>query len=371
VAYAAELCTAPVQPATDSQLDFLSDLNKKRARDGQVRANRIEASAWIEFYLRKRHREALKKLRPEAGDIVQLEDSGGIRHEEVVSIGIDGRIYFRGGHGASAWPDRVTLLSRRTDNSKRARVLKKAALNDASARLNVRHWSLAKQAELRRFEVTAPLTQGDIDQLRNVIDRAQDEKSIQKLLEERPQILAALVGRKPSYVVPRPQMAGIGGARVPDFLIADVDSSGINWVLIELETPRSGVTLKNDNILEEHARKGVSQVEEWREWIQNNLYQARLSHKDGGLGLVDIRPQSKGLVLVGRRALLADNAREVRFAYAEKQRIEVHTYDYLLATLEGAMSFSGPSGLNPYLIQPWRDGDGEQPSTNSEEWLGT
>jgi hypothetical protein len=61
VAYAAELCTA-VQAATDSQLDYISALNKKRARDAEVRANRIEASAWIEFYLRKRHREALEKL---------------------------------------------------------------------------------------------------------------------------------------------------------------------------------------------------------------------------------------------------------------------------------------------------------------------
>jgi len=105
-------------------------------------------------------------------------------------------------------------------------------------------------------------------------------------------------------------------------------------------------------------------------WVQlhslTHLAQARLSHKEGGLGLVDIRPQSKGLVIVGRRALLGDNAKEVRFAYAEKQRIEVHTYDYLLETLEGALNFSGPSGLNPYLIQPWRDGDGKQPGAALE-----
>lgn len=207
-----------------------------------------------------------------------------------------------------------------------------------------------------RFEVTEPLTHDDIDQLRNVIDSAIDERPIQSFLESRPQILAALVGRSFRYVVPRPQMGGIGGQRIPDFLIADVDSAGIHWVLVELETPRSAVTLKNDNLLEEHARKGVSQIEEWREWIQNNLAHARLSHKEGGLGLVDIRPQSKGLVLVGRRSLLGDNAREVRFAFAEKQRIDIHTYDYLLDTLEGTLGFSGPSGLNPYLIPPWRDG---------------
>ncbi len=52
-AYATELCIEPIQPATDSQLEFLSNLNKKRARDPQVTASRIEASAWIDFYLER------------------------------------------------------------------------------------------------------------------------------------------------------------------------------------------------------------------------------------------------------------------------------------------------------------------------------
>jgi hypothetical protein len=108
----------------------------------------------------------------------------------------------------SAFPGRMTLLTKGKNHSKKARALKQVALNDASARSSNRQWSLAKQAELKRFEVTSHLTQGDIDQLRNVIDSAEDEKPIQKFLERRPQILAALVGRRPRYVVPHPQMAG-------------------------------------------------------------------------------------------------------------------------------------------------------------------
>jgi hypothetical protein len=179
-------------------------------------------------------------------------------------------------------------------------------------------------------------------------------------------MLAALVGGRSRFVVPRPNL---GGKRIPDFLIADVDSAGINWVLVELETPVSAVTLKGDRLLEKHARKGVSQVDEWRRWIENNLSLARGSRREGGLGLVDISPRSKGLVLVGRRARLGDNASEVRRPIGENQRIDVHTYDYLLERLEGALSFRGPSGLNPHLIQPWRDGDGEQPGVALEEGL--
>ena len=256
VAYSAELCTEPVQPATDSQLDYLSDLNKKRAGDAEVHASRIEASAWIEFYLMKQHREALEKLRLEAGDIVQIEDSGGVRHEEVASIAIDGRIFFRGGHGASAFADRVTLKCRAANNSAKARALKKATANKAAERSTSREFSRVKELELRRFRVATPLRQEDIDQLRNVIDLATDEKPIQSFLETRPQILAALLGGRSRFVVPRPELAGVGGKRVPDFLLADVDSAGVHWLLVELETPVSSITLKNDNLLEEHARKG-------------------------------------------------------------------------------------------------------------------
>src|SRR5260221_7492451 len=45
-AYSAELCSEPIHPATYSQLDYLSGLNAKRARDSRVRADHTEAGAW-------------------------------------------------------------------------------------------------------------------------------------------------------------------------------------------------------------------------------------------------------------------------------------------------------------------------------------
>ena len=59
---------------------------------------------------------------------------------------------------------------------------------------------------------------------------------------------------------------------IPDFLIGDYDLLGLRWVLVELETPNSSVTLKSSNELEPRARKGVSQLKEWREWLQDNLW---------------------------------------------------------------------------------------------------
>ena len=35
----------------------------------------------------------------------------------------------------------------------------------------------------------------------------------------------------------------------------------------------------------------------------------------------------------------------------DSENIHIHTYDWLLDQLRGALAFSGPSRLNPYLIQ--------------------
>jgi hypothetical protein len=336
-------------------LDFLSSLNAKRARDPLVQADQEEAKAWIEFHLLKRRLEALERLRPEAGDIVQIKDSGGNWLGEVVSIAGNGRIHFKGGQGARAWPDRVTLKCRKEATTKSALKFKKNATNQASTRSRASGWSMAKEQELADFSVAVSITGDDVEQLQEVIDAAKDERPIQSFLEARPQILAALLTGTSRFCVMRPQL---GGRIIPDFLLSDVDSLGIRWVLVELETPVSTITLKNDNLLDKYARKGVSQVEEWRNWFQNNLELARRSRRDGGHGLVDIRPRSEGLVLVGRRARMYDNADVVRHPIRENQHIRVHTYDWLIDRLNGVLSFSGPSGANPHLIQPLRDDNG-------------
>ena len=105
------------------------------------------------------------------------------------------------------------------------------------------------------------------------------------------------------------------------------------------------------NDFEEHARRGVSQIKEWRQWIQDNLAYARQAKDDNGLGLHDIRPQAKGIVLVGRRHLLHPEARNLRSQLDEDSRIEMRTYDWLLEQLEGALDFEGPWAMNPYALQ--------------------
>jgi len=356
LALANELSLPRTTPAGNGQLEFLESLNKAKARDPNVHADHEEARAWIEFYLLERRLKALEQLCIEAGDIVEVKDSSGNRVEEVVSISDNGRVNFRGGQGARAWPDRITLKHKKGANSSNARKLRQVAANLASTRARMNTWSMAREEELADFKIEDPIALDDIEHLQDVIDGAKDERPIQAFLEARPQILVSLLTGGSRFSVPRPQLAG---KHVPDFLLSDVDSLGIRWLLVELETPLSAVTLKNDTMLDQYARKGLSQIEEWRNWIQENLELARRSRRKGGMGLIDIRPKSEGLVLVGRRARLNGNSDVVRHPIREDQRIRVHTYDWLIDRLRGVMKYSGPSGTNPYLIQPLRDDDNE------------
>lgn len=351
-----ELAVSPVTSSTDSQLSYLRSLNAKCARNKNVREDQDEAKAWIDFYQLSRREKALEKLQLESGDIVMSKDSGGERLSQVISIGSSGRLYFKGGQGASAWPDRVLLRSRKSEDSISARRLRRAAANQASARYKITGISSAKEQELAEFKINMPLTEDDVEQLQETIDAAKDERPIQLFLETHPQILAALLSGRSRFVVPRPQL---GGRRIPDFFISDVDSLGIRWLLVELETPISPITLKNDNVLDKFARKGLSQIDEWRNWILKNLELARRSRREEGLGLIDIRPRSEGLVLVGRRSRLNQNADIVRHSIHEEQRVRIHTYDWLVETLHGVLAYDGPPVLNTRTIPPWRDEEDE------------
>jgi hypothetical protein len=290
----AELGLSSAPSSTVEQLELIAELGT--AGDFQPQDG-WEASAWIRYLLLKKREQALERLKVEAGDIVEAVDSPGDEQlDEVSSIGSDGRLYFKGGAGAGAWPDKVTVRCRRRDNSAGARRLKQIAANRAAHRSRVDSWSCAKQHELQEFVATTGLTLYDVEQLEAVIASADDEEPIQRFIESCPQILTALPGGVQRFCLPD---VSFGGKYVADFLNSDTDSLGIRWILVEFETPNSSITLKSHNELDKHARKGVSQIREWREWVQNNLNFARKPKREDGLGLVDIRPESQGLVLVG------------------------------------------------------------------------
>lgn len=309
--------------------------------------NRAEARAWISYlYLRRRQR-ALCLLEIKTGDIVGYSDFESAF--EISSIGGDGRVYFKGARTGSAWPDRLIVKAKLDDESDTAQSLRRTAANRASLIGTTHELSIAKLTDLRQWQIHEQITIDAIDELAEIIETARDESPIQTYLETHPELLGAIIGGRDRFLIPQPSF---GGKYKPDFLIADTDSMGIRWLLVELETPLSKITLSKQNALDKNARRGVTQIHEWREWLLNNLDFARRSRRQDGLGLADIRPNSEGLVIVGRRHMLNSNGAAVRSTFVEENSIRIHTYDWLVERLRKIINFVGPSGLNPYVIQP-------------------
>jgi len=237
---------------------------------------------------------------------------------------------------------------RRGDPTVRAKRLKRAADNDASKRLKPRLWSHARASEISEWQITRPLLESQVRSFANIVENAADERAVQKFIEDNPEILASLVGGNERYCIPQKRL---GDRFIPDFLLGSVDSLGIRWYLVELETPRSGTYLKRGDALDRYARKGSEQVIEWRKWVSDNLSHVRGRRSEGGLGLFDIEAHAPAFVIVGRRELIPDARSEsIRLEQRNRSSTEIHTYDWLIEKLHGTLSYSGLPSLSPHLL---------------------
>ena len=119
-----------------------------------------------------------------------------------------------------------------------------------------------------------------------------------------------------------------------DWLVASGHSGGLVWDLIELEDPQK-LPFKNDGHYAESTRKGINQIKDWRNYIQSNLdyvTKRKLSH---GLGLHDLRPKSRGVVIVGRNEVYnshvaKDKYDEHRKRTREDDFIDIVSYESFL-----------------------------------------
>lgn len=351
LALAEELNLPPQRPVSDRYESRLQIL--RRPSDPSISPHTDEeAEAWVTYLRLVRRRESLSELKLNEGDVVETK-SGDLA--EVSSIGQDGRVFFKGGRGFGAWPDLISVVARRDDNSESATAARRRARNAAARRAQISAWSMAKSQDLSEFTTEDIVSEDDIAELESVITTAEDERPIQKFLEENGHLLTALLGGTLRYCLPQKRL---GVEYVPDFIIGDVDSLGVRWVLIELETPRSGIYLKDGLMLDEKARRGVSQVVAWRNWLSSDIAYARQRRSENGLGLFDIREQSDAIVLVGRRSLMPETKDAQRHEYRRSNNIQIHSYDWLLEELRGAIRHQGPPASNPHLISRRDSSDG-------------
>lgn len=235
-------------------------------------------------------------------------------------------------------PHRIDVVYRADDESDKARAARAHALREADERaralrsmegLSESKWRRLSQWAVPNREINAH----DVDAFRGVVDTAEDEKPIQLFLQERPHLLATVLGgAQGRWVAPQVRL---GGHYVADFFVADADSSGVRWLLVELESPRVPALLQGGQWAKE-TRYAMHQIEQWRHYLRENPDAARKRREDEGLGLVDIEAGVPGLILISRRSLVAGDPEWMRRSSRLNSGVDIHTFDWLIEKVEGA-----------------------------------
>lgn len=317
--------TASGEPA-QWQLEHLRELAEETASPDPINVvDENIADAWIQALHERRVADSLENLRPEPGDVVVGRQPGKENLREVESITAEGELNFRGRPDESTWPYNVRMFARKSDvGYRQASYLVQQLIGDAAARAELS--GIGRAAELAQWRVSRMPGLDSFLDLEEALNSAVDERPLQKALEKHPEILANLAtGNSGIYVIPQVML---GNQYVPDFLMAVETSAGLQWTLVELESPTASLTLA-DGQQSKQLRKAIKQITDWREWLNDNSDYARRARWDNGLGLPGIRADAPSLIIISR-SIRSRSPDAMRIRERSERNIEIRTYDWLL-----------------------------------------
>jgi len=176
------------------------------------------------------------------------------------------------------------------------------------------------------------VTREQLADLRNALSRAKRESDMQRYLEANPFLLIQhLGGGHGRWVIPQKRL---GAEHVPDFVIGDRHSFRFNWQVVEIKSPSAMLFTKSGDP-SKPLNHAIRQITDWRSWLKLNQGYASRRREDTGLGLVDIGSDVKGLIIIGRHANIASSTNERRRQLCSDLKIDIHSYDWLVDTLQG------------------------------------
>src|SRR5205823_1252372 len=126
-----------------------------------------------------------------------------------------------------------------------------------------------------------------------------------------------------------------GAEFIPDFLVAFRNSAGINWALIELESP-TAQALTSRGRPAAKLNEALGQIRDWRIWLRKNV-----SYAHAQLGLREIDAQAPGIVVIGRRAVIQPVNVE-RYRELSSDNMTVMSYDRLAEMVSARRRDSAP-----------------------------
>ncbi|MFJ4585314.1 Shedu anti-phage system protein SduA domain-containing protein [Streptomyces echinatus] len=174
----------------------------------------------------------------------------------------------------------------------------------------------------------------DIEAYEEKLSTATDERPLQEFLQEHPQVLALGLSSQCRWIIPQTRLSI---HYVTDFLTARLDSTGLKWTFIELQSPREGLFTQKGRP-SEHLDEGIRQILDWRTWVDDQGPHARDPKTRGGLGLVDISSYSRGLIIMGRRENVTDLDRKRLKLIMWNHQIDVRSYDSIAADARASLA---------------------------------
>lgn len=283
-----------------------------------------ELDGWFKACFAMLSAKHLRKSKPEPGDIFARDSKSG-EPVEISSIADSGVVHLRG-VGQRAHPNRLVPLARPTSRGYKDAKLR---AETARARISTRPVMLGseKLREIERFAVGRSASLEAINALEAALRTAVDEKPLQHVIEIYPELLGVLVDRSDgAWVIPQ---KSLGGEYRPDFLVAGIDSAGLRWTLVEIESPTAKLKINTGEFGKE-IRHGMQQIRDWRAWLESNVNVARRPRSEKGLGLPGISTHSPGLVIGSRGGGPSAEVDWTRQASERTEDIAIHTYDWLL-----------------------------------------
>ena len=163
--------------------------------------------------------------------------------------------------------------------------------------------------------------------LQELLEKSPQEAEMHSFLEAHPEYLVQVMGGGHGrYQLSKKRL---GAEFIPDFLVAEMSSIGIEWHAVEIESP--GVAaFRKDGLPAIGLNHAIGQIRDWRQWLMDNIDYARRPKEQNGIGLVGIDPRVPGLIIIGRRQEYPSRYNEFRRQMIDRERIVIHSYDWLV-----------------------------------------
>lgn len=169
---------------------------------------------------------------------------------------------------------------------------------------------------------------------RNTLNDAVDERPMQTFLASHPFFLECLLppGRD-AWCWDRPRF---GSESIPDFLLCTRNSTGFEWVMVELESP-AVTPLTQAGLPTAKLREAQGQIQDWRIWLRDNIAYARTQ-----LGFRDLTAEARAVIVLGRRPAI-DLKHAKKWRELSNGSTRIMTYDRLIDSFGSGRNTKGAS----------------------------